>query len=269
MPGAASLRRPAWLLLLTAACALASTSLVATGRTPAHGAESVPAYHPSRLAGVGAAQQVIVVAARAWSSDRGRLRAYQRRVDGSWALRVGPVAAHLGRNGFVRGAVRRQGSATTPAGTYGLPWAFGTAGDPGTTLRYRQVDADDWWPYDPRDPSTYNVFQPRRPATAGWRTAWAEHLSEFGRQYAHAVVVGFNLPGGARRDGGERVTAQPADTRRGGGIFLHVRRAGGQDPATTGCVAVDRSVMHRLLRWLDPAADPTIVMGPRAALPSL
>lgn len=268
MLGASSLRRPAWLLLVTS-CALAQTSAAATGWAPARAAESVPAYHPSRLAGVGSAQQVIVVSARAWSSDRGRLRAYQRGVDGSWALRVGPVEAHLGRNGFVRGALRRQGTATTPAGTYDLPWAFGTSDDPGTTLRYRQVDGDDWWPYDPRDASTYNVFQPRRPAGAGWRTAWAEHLVEFGRQYDHAVVVGFNLPGGVHRDGGERVAAQPADTRLGGGIFLHVRRAAGRDPATTGCVAVDRTVMRRLLRWLDPAADPTIVMGPRSALPSL
>jgi L,D-peptidoglycan transpeptidase YkuD (ErfK/YbiS/YcfS/YnhG family) len=232
---------------------------------PAAWAGELPAFHPTRLSHTGDAGQVVVVTSRSWSSSHARLRAYERSADGTWTRRFGPVPARLGRNGFAPADRRRQGTRTTPAGTFALPWAFGTRPDPGTLLRYRRVDATDWWPYDPRDPATYNVWQPRRTRTSDWRTSWAEDLSSYGRQYRYAAVVDFNLPGGVRADGGERRARRPADTRRGGGIFLHVERPG----ATTGCVSVAQRDMKALLRWLDPHRGPVVVMGPRSAIDRL
>jgi L,D-peptidoglycan transpeptidase YkuD (ErfK/YbiS/YcfS/YnhG family) len=246
-------------------------SLVATSAGPATSAgdpDARPRHHPSRLAHVDGADQVVVVTSKRWSAATAVLRAYDRSPDGGWRLRMGPVPAHLGRNGFVPAAERRQGSRTTPAGTFGIRWAFGSAADPGTALRYRRTDGNDWWPYDPRDPATYNVFQPRRSRDSGWRRSWAEDLWTYGRQYRHVAVLDFNLPGAVRRVGGERVASRPADTRRGGGIFLHVNRAA-RDKATTGCVSVTPTRMAALLRWLDPAADPVLVMGPRSAITGL
>ncbi|HEX6921640.1 MAG TPA: L,D-transpeptidase family protein, partial [Actinomycetes bacterium] len=127
-------------------------------------------------------------------------------------------------------------------------------------------DRDDWWVYDPRDPRTYNLWQPGRPAVASWRTSWAEDLSGYGGQYRYAVVLGFNLPAGVHRGpDGQRVADEPADTRLGGGIFLHVSGPG----ATSGCVSVPRAAMRRVLEWLDPARHPVVVMGPRGAIDRL
>jgi L,D-peptidoglycan transpeptidase YkuD (ErfK/YbiS/YcfS/YnhG family) len=221
-----------------------------------------PPYHPSRLAHVAGADQVVVVTSGGWTGSTARLRAYQRTRQGSWRLRLGPVPARLGYGGFVRADRRQQGTGTTPAGTFGVLWAFGTGADPGTSLDYRRVDADDWWPYDPRDPATYNVWQPRRGAAADWRPSWAEDLSSYGRQYRHAAVLDFNLPAGVHRSGGEWVADQPADTRRGGGIFLHVNGSG----ATAGCVSVRLDHMRWLLRWLATDRAPVIVMGPRSVI---
>ena len=81
-----------------------------------------------------------------------------------------PVRARVGYNGFVRADERRQGTGTSPAGTFAVVSSFGNGTDPGTALPYRTVDRNDWWPYDPRDPSTYNVLQPRRVPSARWRT---------------------------------------------------------------------------------------------------
>ncbi len=141
--------------------------------------------------------------------------------------------------------------------------AFGNGADPGTALPYREVDRSDWWVYDPRDPQTYNVLQPRRVAGSAWRRSWAEDLSGYGRQYRYAAVLDFNLPADVHRapDGG-RVADTPADTRLGGGIFLHVSGPG----ATSGCVSVRRATMRRTLRWLDPAQHPVLVMGPLSAV---
>ncbi|MFE5851676.1 L,D-transpeptidase family protein [Streptomyces sp. NPDC056500] len=55
---------------------------------------------------------------------------------------------------------------------------------------------------------------------------------------------------------------RPLGDARGGGIWLHVEHGAG----TQGCVGLPRERMKELLRRLDPAAEPVVVMGPVAAL---
>jgi L,D-peptidoglycan transpeptidase YkuD (ErfK/YbiS/YcfS/YnhG family) len=254
---------------LAAALALAAPGSATGTPTPTGNATATagaPAYHPSRLTHLGDARQVVVVTSKAWPSNHAVLRTWSRGADGQWRLRGQPVAARVGRNGFVPAAERRQNSFTSPAGTFAVVSAFGNGSDPGTALPYRRVDRTDWWTYDPRDPSTYNVLQPRRVASSHWRTPWAEHLSAYGGQYRYVAVLDFNLPVGTHRvPSGQRVADTPADTRLGGGIFLHVSGPG----ATAGCVSIPRASMRRVLRWLDPAAHPVLVMGPRSAITRL
>lgn len=88
--------------------------------------------------------------------------------------------------------------------------------------------------------------------SGSWSSSRAEDLSSYGRQYRHAAVIAYNLP----------TATADVDTRRGGGIFLHVDRPG----ATTGCVSVAQADLERVLRWLDPTQAPVIVMGPRSAV---
>lgn len=241
--------------------ALSLLLLAPTGAVPAQ-ARELPPFHPSRLTHLGDAGQVVVVTSGSWSSSWARLRTYERTARGAWRLRLGPVDARVGAGGFSPAAGRRQGTNTTPAGTFLVPWAFGTRADPGTALPYRRADSDDWWPYDPRDPATYNVWQPRRTRSATWRTSRAEDLSSFGRQYRHAAVIAYNLPSGVHPAGDQQVADVPADTSAGGGIFLHVMGTG----ATAGCVSVVQRDIEQVLRWLDPAERPVIVMGPRSAI---
>jgi L,D-peptidoglycan transpeptidase YkuD (ErfK/YbiS/YcfS/YnhG family) len=221
-----------------------------------------PAYDPSRLRHLGSARQVVVVTASSWSTSYATVRTYRQDSTG-WHAQLAPMSARIGRRGFAPLGMRRQDSGETPAGTFGLLRAFGAAADPGTALPYRQFDRDDWWPYDPRDPRTYNVaqFHGRSSATR-WRPAWAEHLWDFRDQYAYAVVLDYNLPVGIYRSGSQRVAASSADTGAGGGIFLHVRAP----RPTSGCVAVSRAAMRSILGWLDPAQHPVIVMAPTSAI---
>lgn len=205
-------------------------------------------------------KQLITVSASRWSSTTATLKAWQRGADGDWALVRGPVRVVIGYNGWVRASQRRQSTGTTPAGKFWLPSAFGRLPDPGTRMLFRHFDRNDWWPYEPRDPATYNVYQHHRAATSHWRPDNAERLWDYYDQYAYGMVVGFNLPSGihysAQRK--QRVADRRADTSRGGGIFLHVRGQG----TTAGCVAMPRDQMRWLLRWARPRAHPWIAMGP-------
>ena len=226
---------------------------------------SVPPHHPSRLAHVGDSDQVVVVTSSRWRSSYADLRAYRRDADGEWRLRFGPWSARVGWNGMVRSADRRQDSGTTPAGTFRLLYGFGSAPDPGSGLAYRRFDNNDWWVYDPRDPRTYNVWQPFRSGRASWRRDWAEHLADWaGGQYRYGVVLDYNLPSGVRWSSTmrQRLASDPADTRRGGGIFLHLKGSG----ATAGCISVGRDRMRTLLRWLSSDREPRIVVGPVDAI---
>ena len=206
---------------------------------------------------VGAAAQVVVVTATSTRARAATLEAFERR-DGAWVRVVGPVRADLGFGGLIAGERRRQGSGTTPLGTYAVVNAFGRDEDPGTALAYRRIDRDDVWTFDKDFPSTYNLLQtvPRSWASYGGQL---ERLWSFGRQYDLVAVLDYNLPDSTTvytGADGVRRTSTPVNTSRGGGIFLHVS----DGTATAGCVSIPKSSMLALMRWFDPARQPTVVI---------
>ncbi|MFG2619707.1 L,D-transpeptidase [Streptomyces sp. NPDC048507] len=194
---------------------------------------------PDRLADTGGGSQLITAVAPAPGSTTGRLSWWDRRA-GRW-YRAGSAPARFGANGLTEGATRTQGTNTTPTGLYGLPYAFGTAPPPaGTAYAYRPVTDRSWWCQDNAS-AQYNRWT--EPLPADCAPGEAEHLASYGRQYAHALVVGFNYERPVRG--------------RGAGIFLHVDGEG----ATAGCVSVPRRALRALLRWADPGRHPHIAIG--------
>jgi L,D-peptidoglycan transpeptidase YkuD (ErfK/YbiS/YcfS/YnhG family) len=164
-----------------------------------------------------------------------------------WKARFSADDGRIGYGGLVRGTRRKQGTGTTPLGTYALPWAFGmAAADDNWKLRYRQVVPGDFWVEDNAS-AYYNRY--RNQAEGGFRW-WlpasdpnsSERLTDFQQQYRISVVTSFN---------------QAQVRHRGAGIFLHVNGAG----ATAGCVSAPGVFMDRLMRALDPARAPVIAVG--------
>ena len=233
----------------TLASSPAASAIARTGRNLA-----------GRVGAPASVHQLITVSASNWSATHATLKAWRRGADGRWKKAASPVPVIIGYNGWVRAEDRRQSTGTSPAGRFNLPYAFGSLADPGAHLRYRQFDRNDWWPYEPRDKATYNVWQWHKARTSHWRADKSEHLWDFADQYAYGVVIGFNLPRGVHYSADRRqwVARHTADTSRGGGIFLHVR----DDGPTGGCIAMKRAQMRWLIRWLRPTRHPQIVMGP-------
>ncbi|WP_229069039.1 L,D-transpeptidase [Actinoplanes sp. DH11] len=219
---------------------------------------------PDELAHVGNARQLIVVSGQSWTSTQATLRAYQRGGDGRWRQVFGAMKARTGHGGWAWASRRVQDTGQTPAGTFTITQAFGVRADPGTRLPYRKVDKNDYWVGDRRDAKTYNLFQPSAPASRTWRKSQAERLAAYPKQYAYAAVVNFNKPGRVRWDAKRKqyVAGKPAKVGRGSAIFLHASGKG----ATAGCVSVSRANVVRLLKWLDPAQRPRIVMAPSSAI---
>jgi L,D-peptidoglycan transpeptidase YkuD (ErfK/YbiS/YcfS/YnhG family) len=254
-------KRTPWLATIVAA-ALALTVSTLVGTTHPTNADAATRPLPERLSNIGTARQVIVVTTPSWGSSHARLQTWRQANDGTWVRLIDPIPARVGWNGVRRAKNRLQNTGTTPAGTFALHRGFGLAGPSGVQIPYRQVDANDWWPYDPNDPKTYNVLQPHRVHRAHWRTDWAERLKSYRKQYRYAVILDYNLPSDIHWRNGQRIAKTTANIAAGGGIFLHVNGSG----ATAGCVSIARPRMLRVLRWLDPEKNPVIVIGPREVI---
>lgn len=175
--------------------------------------------------------QLITVAAATSSATTATLTAWQRGADGTWRVAMGPVSARVGGAGIGRAS---EGSERTPAATMALTQAFGRQANPGTRMRYFTTDALDWWDENPSSP-TYNLHVRQSGSPGGA----SENLYYSGSVYDYVVNMDYNA---------SRVPGA------GSAFFLHVT----DGRPTAGCVAVERSVMIALLRWLDPARHPYI-----------
>ncbi|MET8562783.1 L,D-transpeptidase family protein [Streptomyces flaveolus] len=222
--------RPGVVLALVSASAL-----VLLGAAPGRG----PVPLPAGMADTGGGRQLIVAQAPDTRATTGTVSWWDLR-DGQW-VRAGSAPARFGAGGLVDGATREQGTNTTPTGLYGLPFGFGIKAAPaGTQVTYRPVRESSWWCQD-NDSRSYNRWVDPLPADC--RAAEAEHLIDYGTQYAYGLVIAFNYDRPVRG--------------RGAGIFLHVNGRA----ATAGCVSVPEDAMRRILTWTDPAAKPHIAIG--------
>jgi L,D-peptidoglycan transpeptidase YkuD (ErfK/YbiS/YcfS/YnhG family) len=192
-----------------------------------------------QLANVGDAQQVVIVTSTGWGTSHATLQAFEKDA-GTWRAVFPAMPALIGRSGF--SANRTEGDGTTPTGKYGFGTMFGQQPNPGVAFPYRRPDAQSVWVGDSASPY-YNTWQ-ENAALVG------EHLASasYSRPYAYAAVINFNV--------------SPVVPHKGSAIFLHVSTGSG----TAGCVSIVQSSLLQVLRWLDPAKAPVIVMGPTSVV---
>ncbi|MES9523495.1 L,D-transpeptidase family protein [Streptomyces capoamus] len=207
------------------------------GPQGAHGrSASTAAADPARIPGIGdrlyrripaGSRQVVAVYGERRDSAVSRVVLYTRQ--GAHWRTVGAWPAHNGRRGWT--AHHHEGDQRSPSGVFTLTDAGGVLADPGTRLPYDQARA-----YAP---------------PAEWDEA---HQHDFD----YVIAIDYNrVKGTPPRD-----ATRPWGTDRGGGIWLHMDHGSG----TSACVSVSRKAMEVLLRTLDPAGRPVVVMGDRAAL---
>jgi len=170
-----------------------------------------------------------------------------RKSDGRWS-NVARTTGRTGYGGLVAGADRRQGTGTTPLGTYRLLSTFGThARDANWGLAHRKIRSGDFWVQDNRS-DYYNRYRNKDHGGFRWRLPASdpnssERLSDYPKQYEFSIVTGFNYAAQVRH--------------RGSGIFLHVNGRG----ATAGCVSAPRRFIIRLMNRLEPRLVPLIAIG--------
>ncbi|MGH9224446.1 MAG: L,D-transpeptidase family protein [Acidimicrobiales bacterium] len=188
------------------------------------------------LAQAGAAGQAIVVTAPSLNTSTATLTAYSRTA-GTWTAAFGPWPARIGNPGFAPAGEKREGDERTPSGAYGFEFMFGVDADPGVKFPYFQVTPSIVWVDDPTSP-LYNQWVDRSQQAV---TASVEQMYQ-PLAYRHGAVIAYN---------------SARTPNLGSAIFLHASTGS----ATAGCVSLPVDLLIQVLKWLDPAQNPRIVMG--------
>jgi L,D-peptidoglycan transpeptidase YkuD (ErfK/YbiS/YcfS/YnhG family) len=204
-------------------------------------AAACPANLVTSLASTGSARQLITVEGPAYSSTVATLETWQRE-GACWTPVAGPWEARVGENGFSDHHI--EGDGTTPTGLYSIgPTMYGNAPNPGVQEPYHRLVCGDWWDEDPTSPQ-YNTFQhvpcgQQPPFGGGSEALWKETAA-----YPSFAVIDFNT--------------DPVVPDAGSAIFLHADTG----TPTDGCVALPVGELDQVLRWINPADSPAVVMAP-------
>ncbi|WP_442907041.1 L,D-transpeptidase family protein [Kitasatospora sp. NBC_01250] len=174
--------------------------------------------------------QVVLAAGAGKDSSDSTVTLWNRTPDGRW--RPGTAwSAHNGDAGW--STDHTDGDLRSPIGVYTLSDAGGLKPDPGSKLPYHQDDD----------------------FVAGGTGFNGESLAG---AFDYVVAIDYNrVVGTSPLD-----LQKPLGAAKGGGIWLHVDHGG----PTHACVSLAEDHMTELLRTLDPAAHPVIVMGDAASL---
>ncbi|MGX9882765.1 L,D-transpeptidase family protein [Streptomyces sp. NPDC002276] len=190
----------------------------------------LPGVGPKMLARIPVGtEQLVLVTGRGANSSVSALALYERTDDG-WQRTVS-WAAHNALRGWSNHHMA--GDLRSPIGVYSLTDAGGLLKDPGTKLSYDQGSGF-------VSPGTGFEGEP----LAG--------------SFDYVIAINYNRqPGTSPLD-----WTRPLGASRGGGIWIHVDHGG----PTHGCVSIAEDHMKELLRTLDPARHPVVVMGDAASL---
>jgi L,D-peptidoglycan transpeptidase YkuD (ErfK/YbiS/YcfS/YnhG family) len=193
---------------------------------------------------IGESSQILLVWNINPASVDVRISLWERK-NGSWQSPFAPLDGVIGRKGFAPPGEKREGDGRTPAGIFRLGTVFGYEPSFPTRMPYRQATGDDLW-IDDVQAVDYNRWVKRGATQA---TSF-ERMRRDDDLYKYGIVVEYNT--------------NPVVKGYGSAIFFHLWR--GKDIPTAGCIALSAEDLIKILKWLDPAARPLVVMGQQAII---
>lgn len=162
----------------------------------------------------------------------------------NWEVKQNPIEAGIGKNGFALPNQKVEGDGKSPTGIFRLGKLFSYEKQLQTLLENQQTTKDDKWIDDVNSPD-YNKH-----IIGATEAKSYENLLLNTDVYKYCTVIEYNT--------------NPVVKGKGSAIFFHLALK----PAsyTAGCVAIKEEYMKRIVNWLDPKQNPTIIMGNLAVL---
>lgn len=209
---------------------------------------------------VTSANQLLLVITKDWETVPGTLHRYERNEKGKWQEMEEPIAIVVGRNGLgwgsglhstnkLVGPVKQEGDGKSPAGIFNFGSAFGLAeADKATWIKlpYQNLSAFIECVDDVKSKCYNTIVDRSKIEKPDWNSS--EKMKEIGEQYRWGIVINHNVV--------------PRVNGSGSCIFMHIWKT--SQTGTSGCTAMETYDLQTVLRWLDPAKNPTIVQLPEA-----
>jgi L,D-peptidoglycan transpeptidase YkuD (ErfK/YbiS/YcfS/YnhG family) len=187
---------------------------------------------------IGASKQLIIVTSEGYDIVPCETTVLQK-TDKGWTVVFGEIQSTLGKKGFAKPGEKKEGDWKTPSGIYRLGLVFGYAPKMETAMSYRQATENDFWVDDVQSPQ-YNTWVHETPDAKSF-----EKMKRKDHLYKMGFVVEYNT--------------NPIVKGNGSAIFFHVWRRPGA--FTAGCVAMAEENIEKIIRFLDPKANPIVIMG--------
>lgn len=206
-----------------------------------------------------ASLQTVVISTKDWSATSGTATRFERaNIKSKWEKKGESFNVVVGRSGLAWGRdsapekateFKKEGDGKAPAGLFPLTFVFGSAtkpeflGFPYTKLESATECVDD------TSSSHYNTIVDRnKVGNFDWKSS--EKMLAVGDEYGLGVFVAYN--------------SYPVMKGEGSCIFLHVWK--NAETPTSGCTAMDRIDLERIVSWIDPAKHPYLVQLPASEM---
>lgn len=202
--------------------------------------------------------QAVVVRTRDWNSIQGSARLFRRKtVRSKWKAVGQEFPVVVGRSGLGRdqrtlvppnedntAPLKREGDGRSPAGLFPLTSSFGTAADsPEMKLPYTKLEEFTECVDDTRSSFYNKIVNRTQVGNFDWNSS--EKMFTVRPQYELGVFVAYN--------------SYPPVPGNGSCIFLHIWKD--PDTGTSGCTAMARENLERIVKWLDPVKNPYLVQA--------
>lgn len=220
-----TLRLPTLLSLIVCCNAM----LYAQSQTP----DILPQTSPEQT------QQLIRVFVPDAKAPNAKVICYEREnAKTEWKVKISAMPAMVGRNGIAPQGAKKEKDGRSPQAEYGIGFLFGVASEApeGVKIPYRQATPTDFWIDEGEDPR-YNCWSSGEKPDVSH-----ENLILDDPRYDLCLTSLYNV--------------NPTMASKGSAIFLHLWKA--PDHPTSGCIALSRENVLKILRWLDPVKMPRI-----------
>jgi L,D-peptidoglycan transpeptidase YkuD (ErfK/YbiS/YcfS/YnhG family) len=201
--------------------------------------------------------QAVVVTTKDWNATAGTARLYERKsmkqkwtaIGESFPIVVGRTGLAWGQDSAPETATefKKEGDGKSPAGMFPLTFAFGSAVKPEQlTFPYTRLESQTECVDDPNSTHYNKIVGRLKVGNFDWKNS--EKMLEVGPQYDLGVFVAYN--------------SYPVVKGNGSCIFLHVWK--NSSTPTSGCTAMERTDLERLVARLEQSKNPYLVQLPEA-----
>jgi zinc D-Ala-D-Ala dipeptidase len=203
--------------------------------------------------------QAVVVTTKNWENTQGSARLYERRsLKDDWKAVGKDFPVTVGRSGLgiddtskwseeVAHSVKREGDGRSPAGLFPLTSAFGKPESVKTKLSYQSLSEQTECVDDVNSHHYNKIVNRLQVGIFDWKSS--EKMASITPEYDLGVFVAYNT--------------YPVVKGRGSCIFLHVWES--PNDATSGCTAMSKEDLERVVAWLDPKKTPYLIQMPEQA----